>query len=356
MNPRFVYDFDEQCPGGRALLGGKGLGLAEMTQLGLPIPHGFTITTAACRATVADRREPAGLTAEIDQHLARLEERTGKRLGDSVRPLLLSVRSGGPISMPGMMETILNLGLNSDLAVAVAERTGNARFAYDAYRRLIQMYGEVVSHIDARAFEALLANIKAELGVELDIELGADDLQRLAASYEDLYRDRTGVPFPADPRTQLTGAIRAVFESWNAPRACVYRHEYGISDQLGTAVNVMEMVFGNLDERSATGVCFSRNPATGARGLYGEFLIDAQGEDVVAGTRTPASIARCRSPSRSRTPSWSVPWASSSSPTPTCRMWSSRSSTIGSTSSRRGARSGPPRQLWPLRSRLSSRV
>jgi pyruvate,orthophosphate dikinase len=292
MNPRFVYDFDEQCSGGRALLGGKGLGLAEMTQLGLPIPHGFTITTAACRATVADGREPAGLTAEVDQHLARLEERTGKRLGDSVRPLLLSVRSGGPISMPGMMETILNLGLNCDLAAAVAERTGNARFAYDAYRRLIQMYGEVVSHIDAGAFEALLANLKAERGVELDIELGAADLQRLAACFEDLYCDRTGVPFPADPRTQLTGAIRAVFESWNAPRACVYRHEYGISDQLGTAVNVMEMVFGNLDERSATGVCFSRNPATGAPGLYGEFLIDAQGEDVVAGTRTPASIAR----------------------------------------------------------------
>jgi pyruvate,orthophosphate dikinase len=292
MNPRFVYDFDEQCSGGRAVLGGKGLGLAEMTQLGLPIPQGFTITTAACRATVADGREPAGLTAEIDQHLARLEERTGKRLGDGVRPLLLSVRSGGPVSMPGMMETILNLGLNCDLAAAVAERTGNARFAYDAYRRLIQMYGEVVSHIDAGAFEALLANIKAERGVELDIELDAADLQRLAACFEDLYCDRTGVPFPADPRTQLTGAIRAVFESWNAPRACVYRHEYSISDELGTAVNVMEMVFGNLDERSATGVCFSRNPATGAPGLYGEFLIDAQGEDVVAGTRTPASIAR----------------------------------------------------------------
>ncbi len=294
-NPaRYVYDFDEHCAEGRALLGGKGLGLAEMTQLGLPIPRGFTITTAACRSTMTDGREPDGLDAEVGRHLALLEERSGKRLGDPLHPLLLSVRSGGPVSMPGMMETILNLGLNSELAAAVAAATGNGHFAYDAYRRLIQMYGDVVMKIDAAEFEALLAKLKAERRVQLDLELSAGDLRKLSLMFEELYLDRTGVAFPADPRAQLSGAIRAVFESWNAPRARVYRHEYGISDQLGTAVNVMEMVFGNLDERSATGVCFSRNPATGAPGLYGEFLLDAQGEDVVAGTRTPAAIERMR--------------------------------------------------------------
>jgi pyruvate,orthophosphate dikinase len=292
--PTFVYDFDEECDEGRALLGGKGLGLAEMSQLGLPVPKGFTITTAACRSTMAHGTEPAGLAAEIDRHLARLEKRTGKRLGDPPRPLLLSVRSGGPVSMPGMMETILNLGLNDELVAAIAKQTGNRRFAYDAYRRLIQMYGEVVAGIDAAVFESAIASLKSEHGVELDLELGADDFERLATIFEETYREQTGERFPRDPRVQLTGAVRAVFASWNAPRARVYRHEYRISDELGTAVNVMEMVFGNLDERSATGVCFSRSPATGAPGLFGEFLVDAQGEDVVAGTRTPEPVARMR--------------------------------------------------------------
>jgi pyruvate,orthophosphate dikinase len=279
MTRKLIYDFDEECPGGRALLGGKGLGLAEMTQLGLPVPHGFTITTEACVETMRHGVEPAALAAEVDEHLARLEALTGKRFGDARKPLLLSVRSGGPISMPGMMETILNLGLTGPIAEELA-RTTDRLFAYDAYRRLIQMYGEVVAGIDASVFAHALA------------ELGADDFEPVAARFAELYREQTGEEFPADPRVQLTTAIRAVFESWNAPRAQVYRREYRIPDDLGTGVNVMEMVFGNRDARSATGVCFSRSPATGEPGLYGEFLLGAQGEDVVAGTRTPEPIGR----------------------------------------------------------------
>jgi pyruvate,orthophosphate dikinase len=292
MSERFVYDFDERCDGGRALLGGKGLGLAEMTQLGLPVPRGFTITTAACVRTMRDGREPEGLAAEVAMRLARLEENTGKRFGDGRRPLLVSVRSGGPISMPGMMETILNLGLSRAVAETVARTTGNRRFAFDAYRRLIQMYGEVVAGMGADTFGSALADLKDERQIELDSQLSGRDFVQLAGLYEELYRDATGEAFPQDPREQLSAAIGAVFASWNAPRAEVYRHEYHISDDLGTAVNVMEMVFGNLDARSATGVCFSRSPATGAPGLYGEFLVDAQGEDIVAGTRTPEPIAR----------------------------------------------------------------
>ncbi len=292
LSERFAYDFDERCDGGRALLGGKGLGLAEMTQLGLPVPRGFTITTEACLRTMHDGHEPAGLAAEVDVHLARLERATGKRFGDGRQPLLLSVRSGGPISMPGMMETILNLGLSRRVAETVARTTGNRRFAFDAYRRLIQMYGEVVAGIDADAFASALATLKDERGIELDSQLSGRDFVQLAGAFEELYRAETGEEFPQDPRAQLGSAIRAVFASWNAPRAQVYRHEYRISDELGTAVNVMEMVFGNLDARSATGVCFSRSPATGELGLYGEFLVDAQGEDIVAGTRTPEPIAR----------------------------------------------------------------
>ncbi|HVU79133.1 MAG TPA: pyruvate, phosphate dikinase [Gaiellaceae bacterium] len=286
---KYVYDFDEPCEGGRALLGGKGLGLAEMTQLGLPVPHGFTITTAACRATISAGAEPAGLADEIEEHLRRLEEATGKRFGDPERPLLLSVRSGGPISMPGMMETVLDLGLNRAVVEGLCRSVG-ARFAYDAFRRLIQMYGAVVDGVEASAFEDAIELLKRERGVESDAQLTATDFLRLAWRFQEIYTEQAGRTFPADPREQLTRAIRAVFASWNAPRAQVYRREYGISDELGTGVNVMEMVFGNRDARSATGVCFSRDPATGARGLYGEFLVDAQGEDVVAGTRTPQSI------------------------------------------------------------------
>jgi pyruvate, orthophosphate dikinase len=287
---KYVYDFDEPCAGGRALLGGKGIGLAEMTQLGLPVPHGFTITTEACVETMRSGVEPDTLHAEVDQHLHRLEEVTGKRFGDARKPLLLSVRSGGPISMPGMMETILNLGLTRRVADGLARLSGDRRFAYDAYRRLIQMYGEVVDGIDAAVFASALDTLKSERGAALDSQLTATDFETIAGSFEELYREQTGVDFPTDPRTQLAAAIRAVFASWNAPRAQVYRREYRISDDLGTGVNVMEMVFGNRDARSATGVCFSRSPATGEPGLYGEFLVDAQGEDVVAGTRTPEPI------------------------------------------------------------------
>jgi len=264
---RLVYDFDERCESGRALLGGKGLGLAEMTQLGLPVPKGFTITTEACHGELT----PA-LLDEIGLHLARLEALTGKRFGDPSRPLLVSVRSGGPVSMPGMMETVLNLGLNRAITEALALATGSVDFAFDAYRRLLQMYGEVVAGIEPEAF------VPAETPIAT------------ARAFEQVYREHTGLPFPEEPRDQLAAAIRAVFASWNAPRAVVYRHQYGISDELGTAVNVVEMVFGNRDERSATGVCFSRNPATGEPALYGEFLVRAQGEDIVAGTRTPAPV------------------------------------------------------------------
>src|SRR5579862_6860581 len=277
---KLVYDFDEHCDNGRALLGGKGLGLAEMTQLGLPVPRGFTITTEAGRLSDTRGELPAELLLEIDEHLAHLEEITGKRFGDPRRPLLVSVRSGGPISMPGMMETILNLGLNRRIVEELAYRDGNVHLAFDAYRRLIQMYGEVVAGIEAEAFATAR---DAEPGMAASLR-----------AFERVYEQHTGTPFPQDPHEQLTAAIRSVFASWDAPRAVVYRRQYGISDDLGTAANVVEMVFGNRDERSATGVCFSRNPATGDPGLYGEFLVDAQGEDIVAGTRTPRPIAAMR--------------------------------------------------------------
>ena len=287
----YVYDFDEPCAGGRALLGGKGLGLAEMTQLGLPVPHGFTITTEACRVTMRTAHEPSELSTEVAEHLARLERVTGKRFGDVHNPLLLSVRSGGPISMPGMMETVLNLGLNRR-AVESDGFGADRRFAFDAYRRLLEMYGTVVAGIEVDAFESVLADVKARRGVELESSLSVDDLAEITQRFEEIYLIETSSAFPDQPYVQLGLAIQAVFESWNAPRAQVYRHEYGIADDLGTAVNVMEMVFGNRDEHSATGVCFSRDPATGRPGLFGEYLADAQGEDIVSGARTPEPIAR----------------------------------------------------------------
>jgi pyruvate,orthophosphate dikinase len=289
----YIHDFDEPCEEGRALLGGKGLGLAEMTQLGLPVPRGFTITTEACRVTMRTGHEPPALSTEVAEHLARLERATGKRFGDVRNPLLLSVRSGGPISMPGMMETVLNLGLNRRVVESDGFGT-DRRFAFDAYRRLLQMYGTVVAGIDADAFESVLADVKARCGVDLESSLSADDLAEIAQRFEELYLTETSSAFPDQPYVQLGLAIQAVFESWNAPRAQVYRHEYGIADDLGTAVNVMEMVFGNRDEHSATGVCFSRDPATGRPGLFGEYLADAQGEDIVSGARTPEPIARMR--------------------------------------------------------------
>jgi pyruvate, orthophosphate dikinase len=291
----YVFDFDEDSGGGRELLGGKGVGLAEMTQLGIPVPAGFTVTTDACRAYMAAGGEvPDGLDEEIAEHVSALEEHTGKRLGDAKDPLLVSVRSGAAVSMPGMMDTILNLGLN-DLAVeGLAASTGNARFAYDSYRRLIQMYGEVVDGVDGHRFEQALSDLKAARGVSQDVELSADDLRELVETFKDIYEQATGTPFSQDPTEQLGRAYRAVFDSWDSPRAQVYRRTYEIPDDLGTAVNVVQMVFGNRGESSGTGVCFTRDPSTGEKVLFGEFLANAQGEDVVAGIRTPEPIERMR--------------------------------------------------------------
>ena len=292
---RYVFDFDEDSSGGRELLGGKGIGLAEMTQLGVPVPAGFTITTDACRAYMAaNGTVPEGLDHEVDRHITALEERTGKRFGDENDPLLVSVRSGAAISMPGMMDTILNLGLNDVAAAGLGASTGNARFAFDSYRRLIQMYGEVVDGVDGQRFEQALSDLKATRGVAHDLDLTAADLAELVDTFNAIYEEEAGERFPQDAREQLRRAYRAVFDSWKAPRAQVYRRTYDIPDDLGTAVNVVEMVFGNRGEDSGTGVCFTRDPATGERRLFGEFLPNAQGEDVVAGIRTPEPIERMR--------------------------------------------------------------
>ena len=289
---RYVYDFDEAAAGGRELLGGKGIGLAEMTQLGVPVPAGFTITTDACRAYMGGNGEvPDGLEEEIQEHLSAFEEKTGKRFGDPADPLLVSVRSGAAVSMPGMMDTILNLGLNDDAVRGLAERTGNQRFANDSYRRLIQMYGQVVDGVDGHLFEDALSKLKAERGAAQDVDLSAEDLVELVETFKEIYQTETGDPFPQDAREQLSRAVRAVFESWENPRAQVYRKAHHIPDDLGTAVNVVQMVFGNKGDRSGTGVAFTRDPSTGRPGLYGEFLADAQGEDVVAGIRTPQPLA-----------------------------------------------------------------
>jgi len=292
---RYVYDLDEPSGGGKELLGGKGSGLAEMTQLGVPVPAGFTITTDACRAYMAEgKRLPDGLAEEIQEHIARLEEKTGKRFGDDADPLLVSVRSGAAVSMPGMMDTILNLGLNDAAAEGLARSTGNDRFAFDSYRRLLQMFGEVVDGIDAPRFEQRLSDAKQAKGVQHDTDLDAEDLRGLVGVFKSIYEEETGGPFPQDAREQLTRAVRAVFDSWDNPRAQVYRHAHAIPDDLGTAVNVVQMVFGNKGDTSGTGVCFTRDPSTGDQGLYGEFLANAQGEDVVAGIRTPEPLEKMR--------------------------------------------------------------
>jgi pyruvate,orthophosphate dikinase len=292
-NGRFVYDFDEPSEGGRELLGGKGVGLAEMTQLGVPVPAGFTVTTDACRAYMLNGKElPEGLEPEIQRHLSALEEKTGKRFGDAGDPLLVSVRSGAAVSMPGMMDTILNLGLNDESVEGLAATTGNPRFAFDSYRRLIQMYGEVVDGVDAQRFERALSDLKSERGVQQDVELSADDLRELVGTFKQIYEEEVDQPFPQDARRQLGRAVKAVFDSWDTPRAQVYRRANRIPEDLGTAVNVVQMVFGNKGSTSGTGVAFTRDPSTGEQGLYGEFLADAQGEDVVAGIRTPEPLAK----------------------------------------------------------------
>ncbi|MFI5255768.1 MAG: pyruvate, phosphate dikinase [Gemmatimonadales bacterium] len=274
----------------KAILGGKGANLAEMTNLGVPVPPGFTIACDACIAYLRDRVVPADLRAAVERSLIRLEEASGKRLGDPERPLLVSVRSGAPVSMPGMMETILNLGLNEATVQGLARASGNPRFAYDSYRRFIQMYGDVVLGVAHHQFEQLLGAMRVNAGVETDSELDEPQLRRLVDEYRSLVRLTTGADFPSDPVVQLWGAIEAVWRSWTLKKAHDYRRHAGISESLGTAVNVVSMVFGNLGDDSGTGVAFTRNPSTGERKFYGELLINAQGEDVVSGIRTPLSI------------------------------------------------------------------
>ena len=287
----YIYDFEDVAPRGREQLGGKGIGLAEMTQMGLPVPAGFTVTTDACCDYLSHgERVPPGLGDELDRAVARLEAKTGKHFGSTDDPLLVSVRSGAAISMPGMMDSILDLGLSDAAAEGLGRASGNTHFAYDSYRRLIQMYGEVVDGIDGNLFEEALAARKAELGAETDTDLAADDLKELVETYKRIYVDALGRPFPQDALTQLHEAVEAVFRSWQNPRARVYRRLNEIPDTIGTAVNIVQMVFGNSGPHSATGVAFTRDPATGEKIVRGEFLIDAQGEDVVAGIRAPQPL------------------------------------------------------------------
>ena len=287
---KFVYGFSEGTKEMKDLLGGKGSGLAEMSNLGLPVPPGFTITTEACRAYMEAGEMPESLMESVTEYLGELEDATGKHLGDSEDPLLVSVRSGAAASMPGMMDTVLNLGLNDTAVEGLAHRTGDERFARDSYRRFIQMFGDIVLKVDQEKFEDALENLKEERGVEEDPDLGAGDLARLIDTYKRIVEEEAERPFPEEPKVQLELAIRAVFDSWNNDRAASYRAEFGIPDDLGTAVTVMAMVFGNMGEGSATGVAFTRDPSTGEQGLYGEFLLNAQGEDVVAGIRTPRPL------------------------------------------------------------------
>jgi pyruvate, orthophosphate dikinase len=288
--PKLVYDFAEGDKDLMDLLGGKGANLAEMARLGLPVPPGFTITTEACRVYLAEGREPAGLREAVGGHLAGLEAEAGRTLGRPDDPLLVSVRSGARFSMPGMMDTVLNIGLNDASVAGLTARTGDERFAWDSYRRLIQMFGKTVLGVPGEPFEEALDKAKRDRGVTGDLELGTGDLKALAAEFKDIIRDATGTPFPQDPRTQLDMAVRAVFDSWNGERARIYRRRERIPDDLGTAVNIMAMVFGNLGMDSGTGVAFTRDPATGRVGVYGDYLQNAQGEDVVAGIRNTVPL------------------------------------------------------------------
>jgi pyruvate,orthophosphate dikinase len=281
---KYVYDFAEGGRDMKDLLGGKGANLAEMTNLGLPVPPGFVITTEACTAYLTSGDVPDELAAEVTEHLTALEAQMGKRLGDATDPLLVSVRSGAKFSMPGMMDTVLNIGLN-DASVQGLAKQGNERFAWDSYRRLVQMFGKTVLGVDGDLFEHALEALKKARGTEQDLDLGADDLQTLVGTFKDIVRDTTGADFPQDPRTQMDLATRAVFDSWNGDRARLYRRQERIPADLGTAVNVCSMVFGNLGMDSGTGVAFTRDPGSGAQGIYGDYLQNAQGEDVVAGIR-----------------------------------------------------------------------
>ena len=300
MSKKFLYLFKEghDAFGGdqttmKNILGGKGAGLAEMTHAGMPVPQGFTITTEACTQYYADNREINDeIKADIFKYMGILEEQTGKKFGDIENPLLVSVRSGARQSMPGMMDTILNLGLNDQAVEGLAKKTSNPRFAYDCYRRFIQMYSDVVMELGKSFFEERIDAMKERKGVKQDIELDAEDLKELVKEFKAIYLEKQGEEFPQDPKEQLIGAVKAVFRSWDNPRANVYRKMNEIPYEWGTAVNVQQMAFGNSGMRSGTGVAFTRNPATGEKKLMGEYLINAQGEDVVAGIRTPSPISK----------------------------------------------------------------
>ena len=293
MANKWVYLFTEGNANMRELLGGKGANLAEMTGLGLPVPQGFTITTEACTQYYEDGKEiNAEIQGQINEYIEKMEEITGKKFGDKENPLLVSVRSGARASMPGMMDTILNLGLNEDVVEVIAKKSNNPRWAWDCYRRFIQMYSDVVMEVGKKYFEELIDKMKAERGVTYDVELTADDLKELAGQFKAEYKEKIGQDFPDDPKEQLMGAVKAVFRSWDNPRANVYRRDNDIPYSWGTAVNVQSMAFGNMGDDCGTGVAFTRDPATGEKKLMGEFLINAQGEDVVAGVRTPMPIAK----------------------------------------------------------------
>jgi pyruvate,orthophosphate dikinase len=288
--PKYVYDFTEGNKDLKDLLGGKGANLAEMTNLGLPVPPGFTITSEACRHYLEHGAMPKGLDAEIDRYLTALERAMGKRLGQPDDPLLVSVRSGAKFSMPGMMETVLNIGLGDESVHGLAAQAGNERFAWDSYRRLIQMFGKTVLDIDGDLFEDAIDEAKRAKGIESDLDLGAEDFKGLVETYKGIVREHAGRDFPAEPREQMDLAIKAVFGSWNAPRAVLYRRQERIPADLGTAVNIVAMVFGNMGMDSGTGVAFTRDPATGRQGIYGDYLQNAQGEDVVAGIRSTVPL------------------------------------------------------------------
>ena len=293
MSKKYVYLFSEGNATMRELLGGKGANLAEMTSMGLPVPQGFTVSTEACTQYYEDGREiNAEIQGQINEYIEKMEEITGKKFGDKENPLLVSVRSGARASMPGMMDTILNLGLNEDVVEVIAKKSNNPRWAWDCYRRFIQMYSDVVMEVGKKYFEELIDKMKAERGVTYDVELTADDLKELAGQFKAEYKEKIGQDFPDDPKEQLMGAVKAVFRSWDNPRANVYRRDNDIPYSWGTAVNVQSMAFGNMGDDCGTGVAFTRDPATGEKKLMGEFLINAQGEDVVAGVRTPMPIAK----------------------------------------------------------------
>ena len=293
MGKKYVYQFAEGNAKMRELLGGKGANLAEMTNIGLPVPYGFTITTEACTQYYEDGKQiNDDIKAEIMENIAKLEEKAGMKFGDKENPLLVSVRSGARASMPGMMDTILNLGLNDDVVEVLAKKSGNPRWAWDCYRRFIQMFSDVVMEVGKKYFEALIDELKERKGVTYDVELTADDLKELAGKFKAEYQSKIGKPFPSDPKEQLFEAIKAVFRSWDNPRANIYRMDHDIPYSWGTAVNVQMMAFGNMGDDCGTGVAFTRNPATGEPGLMGEFLMNAQGEDVVAGVRTPMPISQ----------------------------------------------------------------